>query len=173
MRRPIQVRVRGRQLASLKQFFRGGAPSARSLLRAQAVLLAHEGYSRAEIVRITRQSDDTIRRWIRRFNRLGCRGLSERSRSGRSTLIGRRIERFLRSAVMKSPRQFGIHRPTWTTSILAKLVRHRYHIQADPETIRLHLQRIDAVCRRPTWSVKHRAKRQPGYAQKKPPLLAY
>lgn len=173
MHHRVHVRVRGRQLAFLKKLFRGGAPSARSLLRAQAVLLAYEGYSMLEIMAITRQSDDTIRRWIRRFNRLGCRGVLERPRSGRPKIIGRRVDRFLRSAVLKSPRKFGFHRPTWTTAILAQLVRQRFHVSPDPETIRLHLLSINAVCSRPTWTVKHIAKRQPGYAQKKPQLPAY
>jgi hypothetical protein len=42
-------------------------------------------------------------------------------------------------------------------------------VRVTPECIRQHLHRLGFVCRRPTWTVKHLARQQPGYAQKKGP----
>jgi transposase len=136
-------------------------------LRAQMVLLSHQGYPVEEVARITRHSDDTVRRWLRRFQRHGCLGLQEEARSGRPPTITPAVQHLLRAWVQLSPREFGVHRPAWTTANLARLVERRLGIRVTPECIRRHLHRLDVVCRLPTWTVKHRARAQPGYAQKK------
>jgi hypothetical protein len=66
-----------------------------------------------------------------------------------------------------SPRQLGVHRPAWTTANLARLVERLLGVRGTPERIRQHLLRLDFACRRPTWTVKHLARQQPGYAKKK------
>jgi transposase len=75
--------------------------------------------------------------------------------------------------VVKSPRDFSVHRPSWTTALLAKLVKDRFKIDVTEECIRQHLERLDIVCRRPTWTVKHKAQEKPGHAQKKGLLQGY
>ena len=75
--------------------------------------------------------------------------------------------------VVKSPRDFGVHRPSWTTALLAKLVKGRFKIDVTEECIRQHLERLDIVCRRPSWTVKHKAQEKPGHAQKKGLLQGY
>ncbi|MCL5997760.1 MAG: hypothetical protein M1546_17150, partial [Chloroflexi bacterium] len=67
----------------------------------------------------------------------------------------------------RSPRACGGPRPTWTTAALARGVARRFRVAVTDECLRQHLERLDIVCRRPTWSVKHLAQQQPGYAQKK------
>jgi transposase len=165
MRPPLHVHLRGRQRACLQQLLRHGR-CPRTRLRAQMVLLSARGYPPQAIARITRHSDDTVRRWLRRFQQ-GCPGLGEQPRSGRPPKITTAIEHLLRDWAQLSPRQFGIHRPTWTTAKLAGLVERTLGVRVTPECIRQHLHRLDFVCRRPTWTVKHLARAQPGYAQKK------
>ncbi len=168
MRPPLHVRVRGRQLCCLRKALRRSrCPRAR--LRAQMVLLSHRGYSLQQIASITGQSDETVRRWLHRFRRLGCPGLRERPRPGRPPRITADVEQLLREWALLSPRQAGEHRPTWTAANLAGLVERLSGVRVTAECIRLHLHRLDFVCRRPTWTVKHLAQAQPGYAQKKGP----
>jgi transposase len=131
------------------------------------VLLAHQDYQTAEIAKITRQSQMNVRRWLHRFNEQGCAGLLEVHRSGRPAEITPAIESYLRTVVVQSPHEFGFARPGWTTHLLVKLVRRRFKHTVTDECIRQHLRRAGAVCRRPTWTVKHKAQAQPGYAQKK------
>jgi transposase len=131
------------------------------------VLLSHEGYSGEEIARITRHSDDTVRRWLHRFQAGGCPGLREGARSGRPPTITRAVEQRLAQWVQLSPRKCGIHRPTWTMAKLAQFVERRVGVRVTPECLRRHLHRLDFVCRRPTWTVKHLARQQPGYAPTK------
>jgi transposase len=59
------------------------------------VLLSHDGYSVAEIARITRKSDDTARYWLHRFQQGGGSGSLEAPHSGRPPKITASIEAFL------------------------------------------------------------------------------
>ena len=166
MRPPIQIQMRGHQLVRLRVMYEE-TTCPRTRLRVQMVLLSHDGYSVEEIAKITRKSDDTVRYWLHRFQHGGCSGLLEAPHSGRPPEITASIETFLHECVPQSPRGFKINRPSWTTALLAKLVRRRFQVSVSDEYIRRHLKRVDVVCRRPTWTVKHLAQQQPGYAQKK------
>jgi transposase len=131
------------------------------------ILLSLEGRSVMDIARITQQSDDTVRLWLHRFLEQGWRGLIEGDHPGRPANITPAIENFLLGCLKQSPRKFSVPRPTWTTATLATAVKKRFGIQVSDECVRQHLQGLDIVCRRPTWTVKHLAEQQPGYAQKK------
>jgi transposase len=145
----------------------------RTRLRIQMVLLSQQGYAVAEIARITHQSDDAVRYWLHRFLREGCAGLWEAPRSGRPPKITPAIELFLREAVVKSPRDYGLAQPNWTTHLLSKLIKRRFKRKVSDDCVWQHLRDVGGVCRRPTWSVKHRAQAQPGYAQKKARLPGF
>ena len=165
-------RIRGQQLRRLRKLYdRADCPRLRR--RAQTILLAQQGYRTAEIAKITRQSQMNVRRRLHRFSEQGCDSLLEAQRSGRPADITPAIESFLRTVVVQSPRAFGYARPGWTTHLLARLVRRRFKHTVTDECIRQHLKQVDAVCRRPTWTVKHKAQAQPGYAQKKAGLQGY
>jgi transposase len=166
MRPPVHVQVRGRRLTQLlRMYVETTCP--RTQLRIQMVLLSHDRYSVEAIAKITHKSDDTVRYWLHRFKQDGCAGLIEAPHSGRPSQITPGIETFLHECIPQSPRIFKLNRPGWTTALLAKLVKRRCQVRVTDECIRQHLKRVDAVCRRPTWTVKHLAEQQPGYAQKK------
>ena len=167
MRPPLRVTgLRGRQQARLHSLYQT-TRCPRTRLRVQMILLSSQGYSVAEIVGITRQSDDTVRHWLKRFLAGGWHGLLEAPRSGRPAALTPAVEEFLYECLQKSPRDFRLARPTWTTALLAQVIGRRLKIKVTDECIRQHLERIEGVCRRPTWTVKHLARQQPGYAQKK------
>jgi transposase len=131
------------------------------------VLLSHQGYSPQRIASITGQPDETARRWLHRSRGDGCPRLREAPRSGRPTKFTPAVKQPLRQWAQLSPRELGVQRPTWTTADLARLAERLLGVCVTPECIRQHLRRLDFVCRRPTWTVKHLARQQPGYAQKK------
>ncbi len=164
--------VRGRQLNRLREMY-DQAQCPRLRRRAQTVLLAQAGYEVVEIAQITRHSSWTVRRWLHRFMVEGCEGLWETLRSGRPPEITPAIELFLSEAVVRSPRDYGLARPNWTTALLSTVIKRRFKREVSDECVRQHLQYVDGVCRRPTWTVRHRAETQPGYAQKKGPLPGF
>jgi transposase len=166
MRPPLRVRLHGRQAARLEKLYHE-THCPRTQLHVQMVLLSDDGYSVEDIAQITRKSDDVVRHWLHRFLQSGWAGLIEAPHSGRPPTITAGVEAFLRECIPLSPREFKFKRPGWTTALLARLIRRMFKVQVTDECIRQHLDRIEAVCRRPTWTVKHLAEQQPGYAQKK------
>ena len=167
MRPPLRVNgLRGRQQTRLCSLYQTTS-CPRTRLRVQMVLLSSAGYSVAQIARISQQSDDTVRRWLKRFLAEGWRGLLEAPHPGRPPAITPAVEQFLAECLRGSPRDYRLARPTWTTALLAQVVWRQLKVRVTDECIRQHLQRIEGVCRRPTWTVKHLARQQPGYAQKK------
>ncbi len=167
MRPSLQITdVHWRQKVRLQQMYQE-TDCPRTRIRVQMVLLSVEEYSVSKIAGITRQSDDTVRRWLHRFREQGSRGLLEEIRSGRPANITPAIENYLLTCLKQSPRKFGISRPTWTTATLAEAVEKKFKIEVSDECVRQHLQRLEIVCRRPTWTVKYLAEQQPVYAQKK------
>ena len=167
MRPSLQVHVTVPQRERWQQMY-GQADSPRTRTRVQMVLLSQAGYDVPAIGAITQQNDETIRRWLHRFEEEGCDGLLELPHPGRPPDITRAIETFLRECIEHhSPHEFGLVRATWTTALLAQVVQRQFRIRVTAECIRQHLAQVDLVCRRPTWTVKHIARQQPGYAQKK------
>jgi len=158
--------IRRRQLRRLRELY-DESPDPRVRQRAQVILLAHAGCGTAEMATITHQSAMNVRRTLHRFMAQGCAGLPDSPRPGRPASITPAMEVYLRAAVVQSPHEFGLSRPGWTTQLLARLVKRQFRQTVSDECIRQHLGQIGGVCRRPTWTVKHIAQAQPGYAQKK------
>jgi transposase len=173
MRPPLRIiNVHWRQKARLQEMYvETSCP--RTRIRVQMVLLAIQGLRVSEITEVTYQSDDTVRRWLHRFLERGCSGLLEELHPGRPADITPAIENFLVECLKRSPRKRGVQRPTWTTATLASQVEKKFGVVVSDESIRQHLQRLEIVCRRPTWTVKHLAKQQPGYVQKKARLQGF
>src|SRR3989304_4866942 len=71
------------------------------------------------------------------------------------------------SGTLSARRARGIPRPTWTAPLLAKYLAEKTGIAVGEWTVRHHLALLDYVCRRPTWTVRHKAEEQPDYAPKK------
>jgi transposase len=167
MRPPLQIHVTPKQHKRLQRMYEQ-ADSPRTRTHVQLVWLSQAGYAVSAIATITQQSDETVRRWLHRFAAEGCDGLLELPHLGRPPDITLVIETFIRECIeQRSPHEFGFVRATWTTALLAQAVERRYRIRVTDECIRHHLVQLDIVCRRPTWTVKHLARQQPGYAQKK------
>lgn len=173
MRRPLRItQVNWRQKARLECMYRE-ANCPRFRIRVQMVLLSIAGKTIQEIAEIVRESDETVRRWLNRFIQGGCDGLTEGMRTGRPAKVTTEVECFLLTCIEQSPRDYGLDRSMWTTELMAKAVEAQFGQWVSGECIRQHLAQNEAVCRRPTWSVKHLAIQTPGYAQKKPPLHGF
>lgn len=173
MRLPLSIgKVHWRTRAKLERMYRQTA-NPRTRIRMQMVLLTNAGKDISEIAAITHLSDDIVRYWLHRFRLYGYTGLIEGDHPGRPAKVTADVECFLLDCLRCSPRESGVPRPTWTTATLARVVARRFRVEVTDECIRQHLERIDMVCRRPTWSVRHLAQQQPGYAQKKAQLPVF
>ena|SRR5438445_4183270 len=134
-------------------------------LRCQMVLLALDGHAIPQIVPVVRRSRETVRRVLHRFATGELAGLVTRPRSGRPRVVTAAWEAELLRVIALSPREVGVPSATWTTDLLAGYLAAATGQRVSPETVRVHLHRLEYVCKRPTWTLKRKATEQPEWAK--------
>jgi transposase len=133
--------------------------------RAQMVLLAVEQrLSVAEIAAIVRESEETVRRWLKRFQAEGIAGLYDRYRGGAPRKVTRAYREQLLGAVRRRPRSLGLPFSLWTCQRLADYLAEQTGIFVQDETVRYYLKAADIVLSRPQHTI---TSPDPEYAVKK------
>jgi transposase len=116
--------------------------------RVHMVLLAAErGLIAAEIAAIVRTDEQTVRRWLKRYQSRGLEGLHDSPRPG----CPRKVTAFYLSELMEVVRQpptaFMLPFASWTHDRLADFMAQRTGIAVNPETVRLHLRAAGIILR--------------------------
>ena len=154
------------ELAALEHEYRY-APSRLVRQRSQIVLLAYEVDSQAAIARVVRCSIDAVGQTLQRY-RTGGRTALRRQPSyqsrGRVTLVWQKA---LAEAMRRGPQACGVPRPTWTAPLLATYLAEQTGIVVSERTVRRGLALLGYVCRRPTWTVRHKAEESADYLPKR------
>lgn len=150
------------QVTELRQLY-DTAPAAKLRLRAQMVLLAHQGRSVAEIAAIVFRSRDTVERVLPRFLRGGVAALRPRKAPGLAPTVTPEWKAELLRVIDLDPHTVGVSSANWTTGLLATYLATTTRITVTAETVRLYLRTAGYVCKRPTWTLKRKAQEQPGY----------
>jgi len=139
--------------------------SVRLRTRAQIVLLAAEQHLTApEIAVIVRVSEDTARRWLKRYRSEGIAGLYDVPRPGAPRKVTPAYVERLLAAVRRRPRSMGLPFSLWTLRRLADYLAEETGIRVEYETVRLHLKAAGIVLSRPQHTI---TSPDPEYALKK------
>src|SRR5262245_18714757 len=88
-------------------------------LRAQIVLLAHQGRSVAAIATVVFRSRDTVERVLKRFLHGGIAALPPRPAPGRTPIVTPEWHAELLRAIDLDPHTVGVCSANWTTRLLA------------------------------------------------------
>jgi transposase len=133
--------------------------------RAQMVFLAVEQrLSAAEIAASVRESEETVRRWLKRFQAEGIAGRYDRYRGGAPRKVTPAYREQLLFAVRRRPRSLGLLFSRWTLQRLADDLAEQTGIRVQDETVRSYLKAEDIVLSRPQHSI---TSPDPEYAVKK------
>ena len=133
--------------------------------RAQMVLLAAEQQLTAPaIAAIVRESDETVRRWLKRYHAEGIEGLRDQHRGGVPAKVTDAYRAQLLFAVRRHPRSLGQPYSLWTLQRLADYLAEQTGIRVGYETVRLYLKAADIVLSRPQHTI---TSPDPEYALKK------
>ena len=146
----IQVRsLKEQELKELDQLFRS-AKSARVRNRAQMILLSVErSMAATEISLIVRCGEETVRRWIKRFNAEGVEALFDAPRSGAKAKATLAYRSRLLEIVRQRPRSLKAPFSLWTLRRLADFMAEETGIRLSAEGVRLLLKKGDIVLSRP------------------------
>lgn len=133
--------------------------------RAQMVLLAAEQQLAApEIAAIVRTSEETVRRWLKRYGSEGVEGLRDVPRPGAPRKVTAAYVDQLLAAVRRRPRSLDLPFSLWTLRRLADYLAEQTGIRVEYETVRLHLKAAGIVLSRPQHTI---TSPDPEYALKK------
>jgi transposase len=152
------------QLDALEKLYRT-TREARMRTRAQMVLLAAERrLTAAEIAEIVRASEETVRRWLKRYLAEGVEGLHDVPHPGAPRKVTEEYKERLLHAVRRRPRSLGLPFSVWTLRRLADYMAEQTGIRVEYETVRIHLKAAGIVLSRPQHTI---TSPDPEYALKK------
>ena len=138
--KPIRIpTLTPEQLDALEKLYRTTC-DARLRTRAQMVLLAAERHlTAAEIAEIVRASEETVRRWLKRYLAEGVEGLRDEPHPGAPRKVTEEYVERLIHAVRRRPRSLGIPFSLWTLQRLADYMAQSTGIWVTYESVRAHL----------------------------------
>jgi transposase len=144
--KPIRVpTLSPEQLTALEELYRT-TRDARLRTRAQMVLLAAERrMTAAAIAEIVRASEETVRRWLKRYLAEGVEGLRDAPRPGSPRKVTAEYREGLVQALRRRPRSLGLPFSLWTLRRLAEHMAERTGIRVEGETVRVHLKAAGIV----------------------------
>jgi transposase len=163
--KPIRVPdLAPEQLAQLEELYRS-TRNVRLRTRAQMVLLAAERrLTAAEIAEIVRASEETVRRWLKRYLAEGIEGLRDEPHPGAPRKVTEEYRKKLVHAVRRRPRSLGLPFSLWTLQRLADYMAEQTGIRVSYESVRAHLKAQGIVLSRPQHTI---TSPDPEYALKK------
>ena len=152
--KPIQLSLLSDQaLTELDNLYRT-TRDVRMRTRAQMVLLSAEKQMvPSEIASIVRRDEQTVRRWLKRYQAEGLDGLSDRPRAGHPGKVTPAYQELLLKTVRQRPRSLGQPYALWTLQRLADYMAEQTGIRISDEAVRVHLKAGDIVLSRPQHKV--------------------
>jgi transposase len=154
MTAPIQVReLQKDELKELQRLY-DRTKDVRIRTRTQMILLAVEQHMAAPTIgQIVRKNEQTVRRWIRRFNTEGTNGLRDAPRPGNPGTVTEAYRQRVVSIVRQRPRTLGQAYSLWTLQRLADFMAEETGTRVAGETIRRILKANDIVLSRPQHTI--------------------
>ena len=151
--RALQIDISPEEIAALDQVYRT-TKDVRLRTRSQIILLAGEQQMRVnDIARIVRQSEQTVRNWLQRYQAEGLEGLADEPRSGAPCKVNEAYRQEVVNVVRQRPCSLEQHYSTWTLQRLVDYMAQQTGIRVSPDTVRLILLEADIVLSRPQHKV--------------------
>ena len=152
--KPIEIRpLTCEELTALDDLYHR-TKVARIRTRVQMILLAvEEKMTAPQIAKIVRQDEQTVRRWLKRFNQEGINGLYDEPKSGSPRRVTDAYRERLLVIVRQRPRSLDQPYSLWTLQRLVDFMAEETGLRFSTETVRLILKANDIVMSRPQHKV--------------------
>lgn len=141
------------QIEALDELYRK-SKDGRIRLRAQIVLLAAEqGMVAPQIAAIVRLNEESVRKWLKRYQAEGIEGLKDNPRPGMEATVTEAYRTKLVNAVRRRPRSLSLPFSMWTLQRLADYLAEVTGLRVSYETVRRYLALEGIVMSRPQHKV--------------------
>jgi transposase len=104
--------------------------------RARMILLSARGFTVQRIMQVFEVVDETLYKWLDRFDEQGPEGLFDRDRSGRPPEIDEEAQSELERLLERSPLDEGYSFTTWTTPLIKSHLSEHMGIEVSEDTVR-------------------------------------
>lgn len=149
----IQLNLTPEEIATIDQLYQT-TKDVRLRTRSQMVLLAAEhDLTPSEIARIVRQSEQSVRNWLKRYQVEGVEGLADAPRSGAPRKVTEGYRQQVVAVVRQRPRSLDQPFSMWTLQRLVEYMAQQTGIRVSPDTVRLILLEAEIVLSRPQHKV--------------------
>lgn len=152
--KPIQFPAQSEeQLQALDELYRT-TRNVRLRTRAQMIRLSAEQHlTVAAIAAIVRESEGTVRCWLKRYLAEGIAGLQDAWAGGAPLKVTQAYRDLLLQVVRLRPRSLGQPYSLWTLQRLADYMAEQTGIRVEDETVRVHLKVAEIVLSRPQHTI--------------------
>src|SRR5574342_42165 len=141
------------QLEELNTLYRT-TKDVRLRTRSQIILLAAEQKRSApRIAALVRETDQTVRNWLKRYEAEGIEGLKTKPQPGPPEKGTPDYQARWLEVVRVRPRSLGQPYSVWTLARLADYLAEQTGIRVEAETVRCHLKAADSVMSRPQHTI--------------------
>ncbi len=110
-----------------------------------------------QVAALVQRSHDVVLRVFQRYRDGGLLAVPRRRAPGRSPTVTASWKAALLRVIEDDPHAHGVDAANWTTGLLATYLHEQTGVRVDPETVRHYLHHLGYVCKRPTWTVAHKA----------------
>ncbi len=149
----IQLNLTPEEIATIDHLYQT-TKDVRLRTRSQMVLLAAEhDLTPSEIARIVRQSEQSVRNWLKRYQVEGVEGLADAPRSGAPRKVTEGYRQQVMAVVRQRPRSLDQPFSMWTLQRLVEYMAQQTGIRVSPDTVRLILLDAEIVLSRPQHKV--------------------
>jgi transposase len=168
--KPIELKPLNKEALSELGELYDSTKEARMRTRAQMILLAAEQKLTApQIAKIVRKDEQTVRRWLRRYEVEGLNGLFDTPRSGAPGKVTQAYQQQLLQIVRRRPRSLDLPYSLWSLERLVDYMAEQTGLRVSTETVRLLLKKAEIVLSRPQHTI---SSPDPEYKVKKRRLKA-
>lgn len=133
---------------------------ARDCERFRAMLWSEQRRSIDEIAQLLGRHPDSVRRWIKHYQRGGFATLKMGKSPGAPRRLDADGEGCVREALAANPRDLGYRFTRWSLNTLREHLGRCVHVQVSQTTMSRTLKRLRYRYKRPKLSLKHRQKRR-------------
>jgi transposase len=124
--------------------------------RCHSVLLSAQGLSIPQISHRLDRDQQTVRAWLKAYQRDGIDGLDHAPKSGRPPTKGQALDQHLHTVLDQSPSSFGYLEAGWTVNLIRDHLA-KQQLEVSDSTVRRHLQAGGWVYKRFTQTVPQEA----------------
>ena len=153
MPKKLQFEQGKKQLEAIEQTIRY-EKDGRVVKRATGLRLLHLGHKPEEVAHMLNVSVATVYNWHERWRSDGQKGLSDKPKSGRPRKADEAYCQELERALDSAPEEYGYRFVLWTVDRLREHLARRTGTQLSNERLRILMQELGYVYRRPTQTLK-------------------